>query len=48
MYKYIYILQTLFENMEHILHHTKKRTPDFIDFIKFKNYLRGGNPNEFI
>ena len=31
MYKYIYILQTLFENMERILHHTKKRAPDLLE-----------------
>jgi len=26
----------------------KKRTPKFIDFIGFKNYLRGGKSNEFV
>ena len=26
----------------------KKRTPNFIDFISFKNYLRGGKSNELV
>ena len=26
----------------------KKKTPDFIDYLKFKKMLRGGFPNEFI
>lgn len=26
----------------------KKRTPSFVDFINFKNYLRGGKPNELV